>query len=147
MRNNNSDCLLRLQIQSHMDKSGLLIPVHHTQGKPSQLFLTLHSNFAFFSHINTLTTILRTLESESIYPDETIRWASKWFILTQRMQNLECVNLKCATLIQNLYYRVLKPADLSTCFWPYVEHQTDGKTALVSNKSTSQQFLCCFRYL
>ena len=31
---------------------------------------------------------------ESISLDETIRCASKWFILTQRMQNLEVVNHK-----------------------------------------------------
>ena len=33
---------------------------------------------------------------ESTY-DETIRCASKWFILTQRKQNLSSVDLNCVT--------------------------------------------------
>ena len=36
-----------------------------------------------------------TFESTSL--DETIRCASKWFILTQRTQKLDFVNLKCVT--------------------------------------------------
>ena len=41
--------------------------------------------------------ILSTLESTSL--DETIRCASKWFILRQ-LQNLELLNLKCVTYTQ-----------------------------------------------
>ena len=41
---------------------------------------------------------MSTLEFTS--PDENIICASKWFILTQRMQNLEIVNLKCVTYAQ-----------------------------------------------
>ena len=41
---------------------------------------------------------MSTLEPASL--DETIRCASKWFILTQRTQNLEFFNLKCITYAQ-----------------------------------------------
>ena len=51
--------------------------------------LTLHSPFFAF---------LSSLESTSL--DHTITCASKWFILTQRMQNLESVNLKCVIYAQ-----------------------------------------------
>ena len=42
--------------------------------------------------------ILCTLESTSL--EETNRCASKWFILTQKTQNLEFVNLKCVSYAQ-----------------------------------------------
>ena len=38
--------------------------------------------------------------STSTTLDEIIRCASKWFILTQQVQNLELVNLKCVTYTQ-----------------------------------------------
>ena len=41
---------------------------------------------------------MSTLESISF--DEPIRCALKWFILTQRSQNLEFVNLKCVNCRQ-----------------------------------------------
>ena len=40
-----------------------------------------------------LIAILSNLESISF--DKTIRFLSKWFILTQKTQNLEVINLKC----------------------------------------------------
>ena len=33
----------------------------------------------------------------SISPDESIKYASNWFILAQILQNLKFVNLKCVT--------------------------------------------------
>ena len=39
--------------------------------------------------------IVNTLEFTSL--DETKRCSSKWFILTQKTQNLAFVNLKCVT--------------------------------------------------
>ena len=45
--------------------------------------------------------ILSTLES--IYLDESIKYASKWIILAQRMQNLELVNIKRITYIPYMY--------------------------------------------
>ena len=42
--------------------------------------------------------ILNTLESTDL--DETIRCASKWFILAQKRINLELVNLKCVNYVQ-----------------------------------------------
>ena len=55
--------------------------------------------FAFFSwkYLN-LIAILSTLGSTSL--DEFIKCASKWFILRQKTQNLEVVNLKCVTYAQ-----------------------------------------------
>ena len=41
---------------------------------------------------------LSTFESTTL--DKTIRFASKWFILTQKTQNLEMVNLKSVTYAQ-----------------------------------------------
>ena len=43
-------------------------------------------------------TILSTFESPTF--DETIKCASKWFILTWKTQNLEVINLKCMTYAQ-----------------------------------------------
>ena len=48
--------------------------------------------------------ILSTLESTHI--DKTIKCASRWFILAQRMQNLEFVNLKCVTYTQPIWARL-----------------------------------------
>ena len=45
--------------------------------------------------------ILSTLESTDI--DKTIKCTSRWFILVQRMQNLEFVNLKCVTYTQPIW--------------------------------------------
>ena len=62
------------------------------------------SNITFtilpFSHKNTLTKLFmpNTLESTSL--DEIIRCPTKWFILSQRMQNLEYINLMCVTYAQ-----------------------------------------------
>ena len=54
-------------------------------------FLTFFRHFAFLSekHTQTEFAILTTLESTTL--DETIRCASKWFILTQNPQNLNLV--------------------------------------------------------
>ena len=40
--------------------------------------------------------------SEITSRDETIRCALKWFILTQRAQTLEFVNLKCVIYAQHI---------------------------------------------
>ena len=59
------------------------------------------SNITFailpFSHKNTLTKLPSCVLWSLIFLDETVKCASKWFILTQRTQNLEFVNLKCVT--------------------------------------------------
>ena len=69
-------------------------------------FLTLHSPFCLF----LIKILFSTLESTS--PNETIRYASKWFILTQRMQNLEFVNLRvcylCTTHSSGLKSTIIK---------------------------------------
>ena len=44
---------------------------------------------------------MSTLESTSL--DEIIKYASKWFILAQRTQNLMFVNLKCVTYAQPIH--------------------------------------------
>ena len=44
--------------------------------------------------------ILNTLEPTAL--DDTISFASKWFILTSKGQNLELVNLKCVTYAQSI---------------------------------------------
>ena len=45
--------------------------------------------------------ILSTLESTNL--DKNIKCASRWFIIAQRKQNLECVNLKCVTYAQPIW--------------------------------------------
>ena len=52
---------------------------------------------------------LSTLESTTL--KETIRYTSKWFILTNKMQNLKLVYLKCVTNAQPI------PLSLSWCAW------------------------------
>ena len=59
-------------------------------------FLTLHSPFCLF------LIKRRYLNLESTSLEKNIRCASKWFILTQRMQNPEFVHLKCVTYNQFL---------------------------------------------
>ena len=70
----------------------------HSEEKPSKIsnitcFYIRH--YAFFSHQNTWTKLSSWVLWSLL--DETIRCASKWFILTQRKHNLELVNLKWVT--------------------------------------------------
>ena len=69
--------------------------------KNCQKFLTLHSPFCLFLiFLKTKLPPLGVLSLESTSFDDTIICASKWFILTQRAQNLDLVDLSCVTYAQ-----------------------------------------------
>ena len=57
--------------------------------------------------------ILSTLESTT--HDENIRCASKWFILAQRMHNLEFVSLKCVAYTQPIPLPLTKVSNWYKC--------------------------------
>ena len=93
--------LLRFKIQSHLQIRGLCRYVRpHPEEKPSK---TSNITFAIlhFSHQNTLTKSPSWVFWSLLFY-ETIRCASKFFILTQRKQMLEFVNLKWVTYTQSI---------------------------------------------
>ena len=75
--------------------------LNHTEEKCLK-FLTLHLPFCLFL-IKILQLNCHPEYFKSTSLDETIRRASKWFILTQRMQNQEFVNLKRVTYAQLIH--------------------------------------------
>ena len=67
--------------------------------KKRRQFLTSHLASRIFASI--FWYLLATLSAlESTFLDETSRYASRWFILAQRTQNLEFVNHKYVTYTQ-----------------------------------------------
>ena len=61
---------------------------------PKKNCLKFQHYISHFAHANTLNYHLEYFESTSLF------YASKWFILTQRTQNLQFVNIKCAAYAQ-----------------------------------------------
>ena len=83
--------LLQFKILSHLQKRGFWMPVHENScwRKTSEIYYITFA-ILLFSHQNTLVKLLSpVLWSLCASLDETIRCALNWFILTQRMQNLE----------------------------------------------------------
>ena len=116
--------LKNFKIQSHLQKrrnfnTGIskLIP---KKTKSSKISNTTSAILLFFFHKKyfNLIVILSTLESTSL--NKTIKCALKWFILTQRMRNLEFVNLKCVTYAQPipLPLRSTRSNDVDAVYFP-----------------------------
>ena len=96
--------LLQFKILSHLKKGTLNASTQeHIPKKKHQISLTLHL-FAIlcFSHQYALVKLPSWTQLESTSLDETINYASRCFILAQRRQNLEFVNLKCITYTTHL---------------------------------------------
>ena len=79
----------------------------HTEEKPSKIYNITFAILTFYQKKKSWMIILSTMES--IYLDESIKCASRWFILAQRTQNLEFVSLKCVTYTQPIRVSLIFP--------------------------------------
>ena len=98
--------LLQFRINGHLQKcmETLNPGTSLFPKKQIQKFLTLITlAILHFSHQNALTKFSLWVLCNLLFFDETIKNASRWLILAQRMQNLEFVNLKCATYTKHLH--------------------------------------------
>ena len=81
--------LPQFKYQSYLHRWGFWMSVYHNSYRRKTV-LTLHSPFCLLMRkkkYSNWMAILSTLESTSL--DDTIRCALKWFILSQREQNIE----------------------------------------------------------
>ena len=69
----------------------------HTKEKPSKISIITFAILPFYQE-----KILKQ-NDQSTALDESIKSASRWFILAQITQNLEFVNLKCITYTQHIW--------------------------------------------